>query len=253
MSEAKRHVVVVGASTGIGYAIAKAFLDDGCAVSMIAHDDEVHVAAERLRSAGGTVLRSDVADIADRAQVTRTFDHYDAIDVLVCNAAIQPITPLDDSDEAMALFRRVIEVNLIGQHHCTLAALPKIDRGGSLIYTASIWAKIGVAHYSAYCASKHGVLGYVRALSRELGPRGVAVNAVCPGQVLTGTVLGAFDDEARHTGVAAESLIADARRQQAFDADLSPEQVAQAYLFLARNGASITGQAFTIDMGGVQA
>lgn len=248
-----RHAVIVGGSTGIGFAIAEAFIDDGCEVSLIAHDTGVHEAAKELTAvAGGVVRGSYVADIADHAQVAAAFDKIGSIDVLVCNAGIEPITPLDDSGDAIALFRRVIDVNLIGQHFCTLAALKHMSAGGALIYTSSIWGKIGVTNYSAYCASKHGVLGYVRALSRELGPRGISVNAVCPGQVLTQSVLNAFDDEAALLERPAASLIAAARQQQAFDADLSPSDVARAYVFLARNSRSITGQALTVDMGGIQ-
>lgn len=248
-----RHAVIVGASRGIGYACAEAFIADGCSVSLVALDEEVHHAAGRLRAAGGAVLASIAADITDRKMVVDAFARFDRIDVLVCNAGIEPITPLEDSDEAVALFRRVIDVNLIGQHLCTLAALPRMTRGGHLLYTSSIWGRIGVRHYAAYCASKHGVLGYVRALSRELGPRGIAVNAVCPGQVLTESVLAAFQDEAELTGTPAADLIASARAGQAFDEDLSERQVAQAFVFLARQGHAITGQAITVDMGATQA
>jgi 3-hydroxybutyrate dehydrogenase len=251
--QGKRHVVVVGGSSGIGYAIAEAFIADDCAVSLLAHDEEVHRAADQLRIRGGTVLSSTVADITNRPMVVEAFAKFGRIDVLVNNAGIEPITPLDDSDAAVDLFRRVIDVNLVGQHLCTLAALPHMERGASLLFTSSIWGKIGVAHYAAYCASKHGVLGYVRALSRELGPRGIAVNAVCPGQVLTPSVLAAFEDEARLTGQPSTSLMASARAEQAFDADLSAKDVAQVFVFLARQGHAVTGQAITVDMGGVQA
>jgi 3-hydroxybutyrate dehydrogenase len=145
------------------------------------------------------------------------------------------------------------DVNLIGQHYCVLAALPHMTRGASILFTASIWGRIGIAHYAAYCASKHGVIGYMLSLSRELGPRGIAVNAVCPGQVLTQSVLSAFEDEAALTGKPAGTLIASARAEQAFDADLSAAEVARAYVFLSRQSASMTGQAITVDMGGLQA
>lgn len=253
VSEGKRHAVVVGGSSGIGFAIAEAFVADGCEVSLLAHDEAVHHAAEQLRSRGGIVLSSTAADITDRPAVVKAFAKFGRIDVLVNNAGIEPITPLDDSDAAVDLFRRVIEVNLVGQHLCTLAALPHMERGASLLFTSSIWGKIGVANYAAYCASKHGVLGYVRALSRELGPRGIAVNAVCPGQVLTPSVLSAFEDEARLTGQPSASLIATARSEQAFDADLTARDVAQMFVLLSHQGHAVTGQAITVDMGGIQA
>lgn len=250
---AGRHVVVAGGSTGIGLAIAEAFGAEGASLSLIAHDGQVHDAAAALRARGCTIAGAFVADITDRARVVEVFAGFSSIDVLVCNAGIEPITPLDDSDEAVALFRRVIEVNLIGHHLCTLAALPRMAAGSSLLYTASIWGHVGVRNYAAYCASKHGVIGYMRAISRELGPRGIAANAVCPGQVLTQSVLSAFDDEAALTGRPAASLIAAARAEQAFDTDLLAAEVARAYVFLARNSRSITGQTLTVDMGGVQA
>jgi len=247
-----KHAVIVGGSTGIGLAIAEAFITDGYVISLIAHDDEVYAAAKNLRKKGGTVKFSEVADITNRNQVQNAFERMDAIDVLVCNAGIEPITPLSPTEEAMALFRRVVEVNLIGQHYCTVAALDHMRAGSALIFTSSIWGKIGVTNYSAYCASKHGVIGYMRALSRELSARSISVNAVCPGQVLTRSVLDAFNEEAELLGRSAESLIMEARAQQAFDKDLSVGDVAKAYVFLARNSGAITGQALTVDMGGIQ-
>jgi NAD(P)-dependent dehydrogenase (short-subunit alcohol dehydrogenase family) len=247
-----KHAVIVGGSTGIGFAIADAFASEGYAISIVAHDDEVFAAAKALRKRGSTVKFSEVADITIRDQVQNVFDRMDTIDVLVCNAGIEPITPLGASEQAMALFRRVVDVNLVGQHYCTVAALDHMRSGSALIFTSSIWGKIGVTNYSAYCASKHGIIGYMRALSRELASRGISVNAVCPGQVLTSSVLDAFDEEADLVGRPPEVLISEARMQQAFDKDLSAGDVAKAYVFLARNSGVITGQALTVDMGGIQ-
>ena len=105
-----------------------------------------------------------------------------ALDVLVNNAGLELITPmLEPGDEVEKTFARIIEINVIGTYYVTREALPLMRAGGSIVLTSSIWGKTGAADFSAYVTSKHANIGFMRVLAKELGPKGIRVNAVCPG------------------------------------------------------------------------
>jgi NAD(P)-dependent dehydrogenase (short-subunit alcohol dehydrogenase family) len=173
------------------------------------------------------------------------------IDILINNAGYQPRTPLGDpSPEIDRAFRRVIEVNVLGTYYVTRRTLPRMRRGGRIIVTSSIWGKTGAAEYSGYCASKHAVLGFMRSLALELGARGIAVNAVCPGWVETEGAMWTVREIAEEVGREPGALIDDYLRPQPIPGMMAPRDLAAAYLFLASNGAAnITGQAINVDRG----
>ena len=101
------------------------------------------------------------------------------------------ITDLDNQIDSN--FERIIEINVLGTYYVTRYFLPKMSRGGSIIITSSIWGKTAVANFSAYCASKHANIGFMRSLSKELGPLGIRVNAVCPGWVETTSAMNSLN------------------------------------------------------------
>ena len=126
--------------------------------------------------------------------------------------------------------------------------------GGSIVLTSSVWGKTGAAEFAAYVTSKHANIGFMRVLAKELGPRGIRVNAVCPGWV----------QDARRAALARQGLRRRRRRRgrmlgeilaaQALPGLMEPEDVAGLYLFLASDAAkNITGQAFNVDRGEVMA
>ncbi len=246
-------VVVTGASRGIGYAVARAFATAGASVAMIATNDRIHDAASMVdRECRGRAWGL-ICDITDREAVRRTMASFDRIDVLVNNAGLELITPIESSgEEVEATFRRIIDINVVGTYYVTRDAVPKMLRGSKIIVTASIWSKTAVAGFSAYCASKHANLGFTRSIAQELGPRGITVNAVCPGFVKTEASLRSVRSEARRTGRSEDEVTEDLLRNQALAGLLEPDDVVGTYLFLASDLAKdISGQSFHIDRGDV--
>jgi NAD(P)-dependent dehydrogenase (short-subunit alcohol dehydrogenase family) len=142
-------VLVTGASRGIGLGIARGFSAAGANLVLLADDEAVLPLASELGGAGF------VADIADAASVQAIITRLGQIDVVINNAGLERLTPLDDtSDAALAVFRRIIEVNVIGTYIVTRAVLPKMPAGGRIISTSSVWGRIGEPLFGAYVASK---------------------------------------------------------------------------------------------------
>ncbi|MFA5120541.1 SDR family NAD(P)-dependent oxidoreductase [Zavarzinia sp.] len=249
-SFAGQSVVVTGASRGIGRGIAEAFAAAGADLTILADDPATPAAAAEI----GPAVRGFACDITDGAAVARVFEALPRVDVLINNAGLELFTPVADPDPAVeARFRRIVEINVIGTYLVTRAALGKMPDGGRIVLTASIWGKTGAAGFSAYCASKHANIGFMRALALELAPRRIAVNAVCPGWVKTEASMRSVRAEAAHLGIEPEAHIDAILKRQAFGGLMEPADVADAYLFLAapETARNITGQTLHVDRGEV--
>lgn len=246
-----RRILVTGASRGIGEAIAHGFASAGGEVTILAEDDGVAQTAERIARDTGRPVSACRCDIADESAVREALAGLKYVDVLINNAGYQPRTPMGDPSPAIDReFRRVIEVNVLGTYFVTRHALPLMGRGGRIVLTSSIWGKTGAAEYSGYCASKHATLGFMRSLALELGPRGITVNAVCPGWVETEGAMWTARQIAEENGRPPEALIDDYLRFQPIPGMMAPRDLAATYLFLASEGAGdITGQALNVDRG----
>lgn len=167
-----KHVVVTGAGTGIGRAIARRLADEGARLTLLARDES------RLRDVvPGATTKS--VDIRDHDAVRAAFD--EPLDALVANAGIGGPNESGDGDR----WDDIVQTNLYGTYWCCRAAEPHLADGGRIVVTSSILARIGVPGYTAYCASKAGLLGMVRAFAAELAPRRIQVNGICPGWVNT--------------------------------------------------------------------
>lgn len=165
-----KSVLVTGASRGIGRAIADAFAAAGAELAILAEDAGIEAAAQEIAQRCGRPVRALRCDIADRAAVAAALAALERIDVLVNNAGLERITPIaEPGPEVEATFARIIGVNILGSYYVTRDALPKLRRGGRIIFTASIWGRTAAAEFSAYCASKHAIVGLTRALALELG------------------------------------------------------------------------------------
>ena len=246
-----KSVLVTGASRGIGYGIAKAFALAGADLAILADDPETMKAADELATLSGKPVHGVIADIADRKAVFSALRGFERIDVLVNNAGLELITPIDEEGgDVEATFRRIIDINVNGSYYVTRDALAKIPDGGRIIFTASVWGKSAEAGFSAYCASKHAVIGLMRTLARELGPRHITVNAVCPGWVKTVASMRSLGRMAERANREEQSLLDDIVAIQAIDGLMQPDDVAQTYLFLASDAAAnITGQSLSVDRG----
>jgi 3-hydroxybutyrate dehydrogenase len=149
---------------------------------------------------------------------------------------------------------RIIEINVIGTYYVTREAVPLMGSGGSIVLTSSVWGKSGAADFSAYVTSKHANIGFMRTLAKELGPKGIRVNAVCPGWVRTRAALRSLAEVAARAGVGEQAMLDDILAAQALPGLMEPDDVAGVYLFLASDhAASVTGQAYSVDRGEVMA
>jgi 3-hydroxybutyrate dehydrogenase len=244
-------VLVTGASRGIGYGVAEAFVRAGAEVYILAETGNLDAVARQLMAIGGRPVTALEADITDRDALHRVLAPLDRIDVLVNNAGLERLTPIaEPGGEVEATFRRIIDVNINGTYAVTRECLPKMRSGGRIIVTASIWGKTAEAGFAAYVASKHALIGFTRTLAKELGPAGIRVNAVCPGWVRTEASLRSAGVLAARDGTSLEAVIEGVLAHQAIGGLMEPADVAGLYLFLASDAAgSITGQSVTIDRG----
>jgi NAD(P)-dependent dehydrogenase (short-subunit alcohol dehydrogenase family) len=250
-----RSVLVTGASHGIGAAVATDFARSGADVTILSSTPDIHDTAERIKQATGHRVRALICDITDRAAVRESVGALGRLDVLVNNAGLERITPMaTDGDEVESTFARVVEINIIGTYYVTREAIRSMTAGSSIVITASIWSKTAAAEFSAYVVSKHGNLGFMRVLAKELGPRGIRVNAVCPGWVRTRAALRSLAAMSERQAVPEDEMLDDIIGAQALPGLMEPADVTSLYLFLASDLArNITGQAVNVDRGEVMA
>jgi 3-hydroxybutyrate dehydrogenase len=182
-------------------------------------------------------------------------ERWGRLDVLVNNAGTEYPTPIDDTaPDAMSRWAGLLDNNVTSMVRLTQALLPLLPRGASIINQSSIWGRIGVAGFSAYAASKHAVVGLTRSLALELGPRGIRVNAVCPGWVRTAAALRSLSAMALAQGRSEAEVEREILSKQAMPLMLTPEDLAGVFLFLASAGATpLTGQCIVASHGEVMA
>lgn len=238
-------IVITGASRGIGLGIAVGFAKAGANLLLIADDPGVVDTAKRLGAIG------KIADITIAADITAALEDISCIDVLINNAGLERLTPLDDlSGETAAIFRRIIDINITGTYLVTRAAVPKMQPGSRIISTSSVWGRIGEPLFGAYVASKHAIIGLTKSWAKELGPRGILVNAVAPGWVKTNASLRSLNLMAEHGNIPKDELLDQILRAQALPGLMEPEDMAGVYMFLAsRHATNITGQTIGADRG----
>jgi NAD(P)-dependent dehydrogenase (short-subunit alcohol dehydrogenase family) len=174
------------------------------------------------------------------------------IAILVNNAGIAPSAPFERTDPA--LWGQTLAVNLTGTYLATRACLPGMleRKWGRVVNVASVAGKVGYPYVSAYCASKHGVVGLTRALGHEVAKRGVTVNAVCPGYVATKMTDDAVTRITSKTGMPADKARAALEGMSPQGRMMSEEEVARLVAFLAEPGQhGINAQAINLDGGGV--
>jgi len=244
-----RSIFITGGNRGIGRAIAMRFAAPGVVVAIAARDEAaLHETAGGLRQSGAATFPIRL-DVTDESSVRSAFDAYrakhDSLDVLVNNAGIGGGEPIVNSD--VSRWRRTIETNLVGMYLVSRQAVPLMRDGGRIINIASVLGRFGVAGYTAYCAAKHGVIGFTRALALELAARRITVNALCPGWVETELAL-----QGMLIGATAAGKTYEAFRRRALDEVpikriIQPEEVAGLVYFLSsEEAAPITGQTYNI-------
>lgn len=241
---AGRVALVTGAGGGLGGAICRVLAEMGAAVAAADREGKAAAVVDDLAACGqrAIALNGDIADRASVAAFTERAAHeLGGIDILVNNAAIYLRRGWQEITEEE--WDRVLAVNLKGYFLCARAAFPHLRAGGHgrIINISSITFFAGITHLLDYVSSKGGVIGFTRALAREIGPEGVTVNAIAPGAFPT-------DAEKIHPNQAEYNRnILD---QQSIKRRGKPEDVAHAVAFLAGDGAEfITGQTLMVDGG----
>jgi 3-oxoacyl-[acyl-carrier protein] reductase len=184
-----RIALITGAGRGIGRAIAECFAVEGCDVALMARSaDELQTVAERIRGMGrrALVLPCDVRQ-EDRIKECVAVVHTELgpVDILVNNAGFAKFGTFPELTTED--WENTFQINLMGSVHCTRAVLPSMmaRRRGHIVFVSSVAGLKGIERQTAYCASKHAVLGLTKALALEMRPYGVAVHALCPGGVIT--------------------------------------------------------------------
>jgi NAD(P)-dependent dehydrogenase (short-subunit alcohol dehydrogenase family) len=239
--------LVTGASSGLGRATAQAYAEAGAAVVLAdIHHDAVHAATDELTTAGHQAL-AVVCDVSSEEQVAEMVDTavatYGRLDMAFNNAGIQA-APTDAPDEPADLFDHVTAINLRGVWACMKHELRHMcdQRSGAIVNCSSLGGSVGLASRAAYHASRQGIIGLTRNAAFEYAPRGVRINAICPGTLETPMV----------TDMTAKGELStpDAIANQPIGRLGRADEIAAAVLWLSSDASSlIVGVALPVDGG----
>jgi NAD(P)-dependent dehydrogenase (short-subunit alcohol dehydrogenase family) len=247
---APRHALVTGGGSGIGRAVALALAESGVAVTVCGRK----AAPLEVVAAGNPNIHAHVADITDETSVAALYEAAESargpFDIVVANAGIASSAPAYRT--TLEDWNRILNVNLTGAFLTVRPALKGMaERGrGRIVFIASIAGLRGSAYVAPYVASKHGVVGLMRALSAELLKTGVTVNAICPGYVQTEMLEESIRRVMEKTGRGEEEARRGFAEINPNHRLVQPEEVAAAAMWLVSDAAiSVTGQAIAISGG----
>jgi NAD(P)-dependent dehydrogenase (short-subunit alcohol dehydrogenase family) len=251
-----QHAVVTGGGSGIGGAIAHALGEEGAHVTVFGRN-RARLDAQAERLAALTEAQPIEVDVTSPESVARGFaqarERFGPPSILVNSAGQAAAAPFLETDVAL-LWKQMLDVNLTGTFLCTQAALPGMleQRYGRIVNVASTAGLTGYRYVTAYCASKHGVVGLTRALALEVAKKNITVNAVCPGYTDTAIVDAAVANIAAKTGRSEQAAREELVRANPQGRLLRPEEVANAVLWLCLPGSdAVTGQAISVSGGEV--
>jgi 3-hydroxybutyrate dehydrogenase len=249
--------LVTGSTSGIGLGIARSLAGAGASIMMngFGNADDIERVRAQLAEEHGVRVAFDGADLSRRQEVNRlvveTIDVLGSVDVLVNNAGIQFVAPIEEFPDDR--WEAIIGLNLSAAFYSMKAAIPamKAHGWGRIINVASAHGLVASPNKVAYVAAKHGIVGATKVAALELADHGVTVNAICPGWVLTPLVEGQLLDRAEQSGttveVEMERLLAEKQPMSKFT---TSESIGAMAVFLCSNEAeTITGAAISIDGG----
>ncbi|MES2056853.1 MAG: 3-hydroxybutyrate dehydrogenase [Pseudomonadota bacterium] len=252
-----KSAIITGSTSGIGLAYAKAFAAEGASVVINGFGDAAQIETERaaLEATSGAKALYDAADMTKpdqiAAMVARCHAELGGPDIIVNNAGIQHVAPIEDFPADK--FEAIIKINLTSAWYLIQAAVPlmKAAKWGRIISTASAHSLVASPNKSAYVMAKHGIAGLTKTIALETATHGITVNCISPGYVWTPLVEGQIPDTMKSRGLTREQVIndvlLDAQPTKEF---VTPEQVASLALYLCGDAAkSITGANLSIDGG----
>ena len=249
--------IITGSTSGIGLGIAEAMAQTGANIVLNGFGDVMEI--ERIRSdlaqrTGARVVYSP-ADMSKSGaienMIRQTVDAFGAVDIMVNNAGIQHVAPIDEFPPEK--WDAIIAINLSSAFHATRLALPGMRKKGwgRIINVASAHALVGSPYKSAYVAAKHGVYGLTKVVALETAEDGITCNAICPGYVRTPLVEKQIDDQAKAHGISRDKVITDILlKQQPNKKFVEVAELAALAVFLCSDQASsLTGVALPMDGG----
>lgn len=247
--------VITGAASGIGLEIARTFAREGARI-VIADLNQAgaDAAAASLDPTGKRAL-GVAMDVTDEAQVdagmARAADAFGRIDILVSNAGIQTVAPVEQFE--FAKWKQLLSIHLDGAFLTTRAALRTMYKqgSGSIIYMGSVHSKEASALKAPYVTAKHGLIGLAKVVAKEGAAHGVRANVICPGFVRTPLVEKQIPEQAKELGISEEDVVKKVMLKETVDGEFTTvEDVAQAALFFASfESNALTGQSLVVSHG----
>jgi len=251
MDLTEKVALITGGGTGIGKAISETLVKNGARVAIASRNpSHLATAAEEAKALNHPLLTFRM-DVKKKEEVQKTvagvLEEWGSIDILVNNAGISGLSRIDDEDDSR--WHDILATNLTGAYLITKEVLRamKDQSDGRIINISSVLGKFGVPGYTAYCSSKHGIIGFTKALALEVVHRGITVNAICPGWVDTEMARLGIKESADNQGITTQEFQNQAIEAVPIKRFLEAEEVAHLVAYLASHEAKgITGQSINI-------